>query len=83
MAVIDLDQCFVPDLGKPTLSHAWGETVPYSVEGYEQRAQECARLANQTADQMVGAELLKLRQTYLKIAEQLRKQGFESPPRSS
>lgn len=46
--------------------------MPYSVEGYETRAQECVKLANQATDQLVQMELLKLRQTYLTIAERLR-----------
>jgi hypothetical protein len=49
----------------------------YSVEGYEARAQECAELANQTDDHLVRGELLKLRQSYLSIAQRLRRQGFE------
>ena len=44
------------------------------------RAEECVKLANQASDQMIRMELLKLRQTYLTIAERLRGQGFESPP---
>lgn len=55
--------------------------VPYSIEGYEDRAHECVRLANDTADQMVRGELLKLRQTYLTIAARLRSQGFETDGR--
>jgi hypothetical protein len=57
-------------------------TLSYSVAGYEDRAQECAKLANQAKDQMIRVELLKLRQTYLNIAERLRRQGFEAeyPP---
>lgn len=43
-----------------------------SVEGYEVRAEECVRLANMAQDDMVRAELLKLRQTYLRVAERLR-----------
>jgi hypothetical protein len=46
--------------------------MPYSIDGYEIRAQECVKLANQATDQMVQIELLKLRQTYLTIAERLR-----------
>jgi len=50
--------------------------MPYSVDGYEARARECVRLANQADDPMVRTELLKLRQTYLTIAARLRQQGF-------
>ena len=46
--------------------------MPYSAEGYENRAAECVTLANQARDSMVQAELLKLRQTYLQIARRLR-----------
>jgi hypothetical protein len=53
-------------------------TMPYSVEGYENRARECVRLANAATDPMVRGELLKLRQTYLTIAARLRQQGFET-----
>ena len=46
--------------------------TPYGPVGYEARAQECVRLANQAVDRMVQMELLRLRQTYLAIAERLR-----------
>jgi len=45
--------------------------MTYSPEGYRKRAEECAKLANSTADQMIQMELLKLRQTYLQIASTL------------
>lgn len=51
--------------------------MPYSVLGYRERAEECVKLANLAADQLVRRELLNLRQTYLNIAERLRQQGFE------
>ena len=51
--------------------------MPYTVEGYEKRAEECVRLASDTKDPMLRTELLKLRQTYLNVAERLRRQGFE------
>ncbi|MEI9990990.1 MAG: hypothetical protein WDM86_13215 [Rhizomicrobium sp.] len=54
--------------------------MPYSVEGYAERAEECVKLANQAKDPMIRMELLKLRQTYLTIAERLRQQGFEAAP---
>ena len=44
----------------------------YSARGYEGRATECVRLANQAQDLMIQIELLKLRQTYLTVAERLR-----------
>jgi hypothetical protein len=52
----------------------------YSVEGYEARAQECAALANQTTDLVVRNELLRLRQSYLSVAQRLRRYGFEMVP---
>jgi hypothetical protein len=52
--------------------------MPFSVAGYQERARECITLANQAKDQMIRVELLKLRQTYLNIAERLRRQGFET-----
>ena len=45
----------------------------YTVEGYEARAQECVSLAIQAKDELIRRELLILRQTYLGIAERLRK----------
>jgi hypothetical protein len=49
--------------------------MPYSPEGYEARAEECAQLANKAKDTLVQMELLKLRQTYLQIAGRLRDIG--------
>lgn len=45
--------------------------MTFSPSGYLARAEECVRLANLTKDMMISAELLKLRQIYLKIATQL------------
>jgi len=39
---------------------------------YPDRAEECVRLANLTRDEMIRAELLRLRQTYLNIAARLK-----------
>lgn len=47
--------------------------MPYSSEGYQARAEECVRLANLTTDQMLSAELLKLRQSYLVVSERLKR----------
>ena len=52
--------------------------MPFSVAGYEDRAQECVKLANQAKDQMVRSELLTLRQTYLNIAGRLRGLGLDT-----
>lgn len=46
--------------------------MPYSADGYDARAKECVRLANQAADEMIQRELLSLRQTYLRMAGELR-----------
>jgi hypothetical protein len=46
--------------------------MPYSADGYETRAEECVRLANQATDEMIQRELLSLRQTYLHTAAKLR-----------
>ncbi|MBS0469895.1 MAG: hypothetical protein JSR60_02400 [Proteobacteria bacterium] len=46
--------------------------MTYTADGYEKRAQECVVLANQAKDELVQRELLKLRQTYLTIAQRLR-----------
>jgi len=56
--------------------------MSYSVQGYEKRASECVRLGGLTDDDMVRGELLKLRQTYLNIADRLRAQGFEAVQRT-
>ncbi len=45
--------------------------MPYSAMSYARRAAECARVANLTTDAMVQQELLRVRQTYLRIAEKL------------
>lgn len=52
----------------------------YGPAGYEARAQECARLANQAMDRMVQMELLRLRQTYLAIADRLHRQSAANTP---
>ncbi len=49
-------------------------TMPYNAESYEKRALECVSLANIASDCVIQGELLKLRQTYLKIARLLREQ---------
>ena len=43
----------------------------YTSKGYFERAEECVRLANLAADQLVQSDLLRLRQTYLQIANRL------------
>jgi hypothetical protein len=53
-------------------------SMPYSVQGYKERADQCVKLANLADDELVRRELLNLRQTYLKIADRLKRQGFES-----
>ena len=51
--------------------------MPHSIKGYEDRAEECVRLANQTRDALISSELLKLRQTYLRVSERLREQQID------
>jgi len=51
----------------------------YSSKGYLNRAEECVRLANLAADELVRSELLKLRQTYLKAAERLKTIEAQKP----
>ena len=55
--------------------------MPYSAEGYLARAEECVRLANLTRDSMIQRRLLELRQSYLKIAENLNKPTSTKEPR--
>lgn len=55
--------------------------MPYSSNGYEERAEECVRLANMAKDKMVQADLLKLRQTYLAVAKRLKE--LASPSRDN
>jgi hypothetical protein len=45
--------------------------MPYSVETYIVRAEECVRLANLAVDDLIRSELLTLRQSYLRTAERL------------
>ena len=52
-------------------------SMPYSVQGYEARGEECAALAKLATDELIRSEILRLRQSYLTIAERLRQQGFE------
>jgi hypothetical protein len=51
-------------------------SAEYSADAYDQRAQECARLANLAQDDLIQRELLKLRQTYLEIARRLHNLGI-------
>lgn len=54
----------------------------YSADGYEKRARTCVDLANETDDPLIQMELLKLRQTYLKIVRTLRP-DIQAAPGSS
>jgi len=47
---------------------------PYSPLAYEARADACLDLARQAKDKLIRMELMKLRRTYLAIAQRL-KQG--------
>lgn len=53
--------------------------VTYTGPGYRARAEECARLASLTNDQILRAELLKLRQSYLIAAERLQEMEGKPP----
>jgi hypothetical protein len=57
--------------------------MSYTVDGYEHRAHECARLASLTDDDIVRSDLLELRQNYSKIAERLKQQGFQATHRDN
>jgi len=45
----------------------------FSAAGYLDRAEECVRLANLAADELIQQELLTLRQAYLQTAERLQR----------
>ena len=45
---------------------------PYSPHGYEARADQCLDLARQAKDKLIRMELMKLRRTYLAIAQRLK-----------
>jgi len=66
---IDLDQCANPNFRFPLSRKSLETGMPYSAESYVKRAEECVRLANFTGDQIVQADILKLRQNYLRTAE--------------
>jgi hypothetical protein len=48
--------------------------VAYGPDDFVSRAEECARLANMTSDDMIRTELLQLRQIYLQTAARLTEQ---------
>ena len=45
--------------------------MPHTALDYAKRAAECARLAALTSDTMLQEELLRLRQTYLRLSGKL------------
>jgi len=45
----------------------------YGATGYQNRAEECVRLANLAEDELIRRELLTLRQSYLQTAERLKR----------
>ena len=49
-------------------------------ETYEERAEECVRLANLTKDDLIQTTLLRLRKTYLRTAARLRAVEEEDAP---
>jgi hypothetical protein len=48
-----------------------GLLVPFSAEGYWRRAEECLRLASDTADQLIRSELLNLARLYARLGHAL------------
>jgi hypothetical protein len=58
-----------PPHGKSSRNRVRVITVP---QRYPERAEECVRLANLAKDEMIRAELLRLRQTYLSIAARIK-----------
>lgn len=51
----------------------------YTANRYENRAEECVRLANLAEDELIRIELLTLRQTYLRTAERLKQISHHRP----
>jgi hypothetical protein len=47
--------------------------MPFSAEGYRARADECLRLASDTADRLIRSELLKLAQLYARLAQAMQR----------
>jgi hypothetical protein len=54
-----------------------GHAVPFSAEGYRVRAEECLRLASDTADQLIRSELLNLARLYARLAHAMETAGRE------
>lgn len=50
--------------------------MAHRLDEFESHASECVRLANETVDETVQADLLRLRQNYLATADRLRQMGF-------
>lgn len=57
-----------------------GPLVPFSAKGYWGRAEECLRLAADTADQLIRSELLNLARLYSRLAHAM--QSAEREERS-
>jgi hypothetical protein len=49
-----------------------GRYMAYSIKGYLARAEECVRVANLTGDEMLRGAILRLRQSYLRVAHELK-----------
>ena len=54
-----------------------GPLVSFSAEGYWIRAEECLRLASDTADQLIRSELLNLARLYARLAHAMETAGRE------
>ena len=48
--------------------------MSYSIDGYNNRAEECVRLANSVTDEMLKRDILRLRQSYSIVARELKRQ---------
>ena len=55
------------------VAERWMNEMAYTALGYQTRAEECVRLANLAADELIRKELLTLRQSYLQTAERLQR----------
>lgn len=54
--------------------------MPFSALGYRARADECLRLASDTADGLVRSELLNLAQLYARLAQAMQGPEREEVP---
>jgi hypothetical protein len=64
----------MPENSDPGMLGFWsGTLMPVETpQSYEERAEECVRLASLTKDDLIRISLLQLKQTYLRTANRLR-----------